>query len=198
MDFASELVRRGLMLIGTFKLTSGKESPYYIDLRRLPSHVDLFGEVVNRALEILRGVDYDYVVGVATGGVPLASFIACRTGKPMGYVRQEKKGHGTSRLVEGEAKGRKVLLVDDVATTGGSLRNSVEALRAEGAEVVAALVVVDRQEGAKGLIEGMGVKFLSVYRVSELLGSLLNSNLIGEGDKENIRKYLQENAVGLS
>ena len=195
MGIAVELLHKGMLMIGTFKLTSGKESPYYLDLRRLPSHPDLFNHVVNRAIELLKGVDHDYIVGVATGGVPLASFIACRTGKPMGYVRLEKKGYGTSRLVEGEVKGRKVAVVDDVATTGGSLRNSIEALREEGAITVAALVIVDRQEGARQLIEGLGLKFLAVYEVSEILEEVLTRGELSPSEREKVKAYLEENKV---
>ena len=195
VDFPLELMRRGLLLVGKFKLASGKESPYYIDLRRLPSYPDLFNYVVEKVIESVRPLSFDYIVGVATGGVPLASFIACRLNMPMGYVRVEKKTYGTSREVEGEVKGRKVVVIDDVATTGGSIERAVLALREEGAEVVGAAVVVDRQEGAEKNLSRIGVKLVSAFKVREILEGLLSSRDLREEEKESIKAYIAQNLV---
>jgi len=186
----SVLMERKLLMIGNFVLTSGKTSPYYLDLRKLPSYPEFF-KIVEEAMERVKDIDYDVILGVATGGVPLASFMACKLGKPMGYVRIEKKGHGTDRLIEAEVSDKKVLVVDDVATTGGSLeRASLEVFR-NGGRVVGALVIVDREEGAERKLREMGMEFRAVYRISEILRSILDK--LSETDRAQILEYMRGN-----
>lgn len=184
------LIERGMLLIGDFTLSSGKKSPYYLDLKKFPSYPE-FKDVVASALQVLKKVDYNYIVGVATGGVPLASFLACMSGMPMGYVRSEKKDYGTSRSVEGDVEGKRVVIVDDVATTGGSLVKAINSLRENRANVVASLVIVDRGEGGRETIEKLGVKFLSVFKIQDILRSLLNNKGIGQDKVRIIEGYLR-------
>ncbi len=192
MDFANLLLHRKLLLLGNFVLNSGKVSPYYLDMRFLPSYPE-FAEVVNNAVNLLSKTNFDVAVGIATGGVPLASFIACKMGKPTGYVRPEKKGHGTNRLVEGVVDGREVLVVDDVSTTGGSIISAVNAVRENGGKVNKALVIVDREEGAKDNPREIGVSLISLFTIHEILSSLLDSETLREGEKKSIKEYLQSN-----
>ncbi|BBL48115.1 orotate phosphoribosyltransferase [Metallosphaera sedula] len=187
MDIGEVLVRRKLLLIGNFVLTSGKTSPYYIDLRRFPSYPE-FRQVVDEAIKKVEKVDFDFVMGVATGGVPLASFLACKMGIPMGYVRVERKGYGTDKLVEGEVTGRKVLVVDDVATTGGSLERASAEIVRSGGKVVGALVIVDREEGASEKLRSLGIDFISVFKISDILRSLSSS--LSENERKLIEEYL--------
>ncbi|AHC51813.1 orotate phosphoribosyltransferase [Sulfolobus acidocaldarius SUSAZ] len=193
MDFVKALLDKKLLLIGNFMLTSGKVSPYYLDLRKLPNHPDIFSFVVSSAVDIVKGINFDMILGVVTGGVPFASFIACRLNKPMGYIRAEKKGHGTERLLEADVDGKKVIVVDDVATTGGSILKAVEEVRKAGGKVEHALVIVDREEGAFEKLESVGIRLLSVYKVSEILNSLIKSNLIAESEKKLISDYMVKN-----
>lgn len=158
MDFVKALLDKKLLLIGNFMLTSGKVSPYYLDLRKLPNHPDIFSFVVSSAVDIVKGINFDMILGVVTGGVPFASFIACKLNKPMGYIRAEKKGHGTERLLEADVDGKKVIVVDDVATTGGSILKAVEEVRKAGGKVEHALVIVDREEGAFEKLESVGIR----------------------------------------
>ena len=193
MDFVKALIENKLLLIGNFVLTSGKISPYYLDLRRLSNYYDIFTDVVNKAIDKIKWLEFDMIIGIATGGVPFASFIACRMGKPLGYIRMEKKVHGTGKILEAIVEGKKILLVDDVVTTGGSLLKAIEAIEAEGGKVVASLVIIDRLEGAEKKLAEKGVKLFSVYKITDILEYLLNSNLISESDKNNIREYLVKN-----
>ncbi|BBG24035.1 orotate phosphoribosyltransferase [Sulfuracidifex tepidarius] len=192
MDFANFLLEKKLLLLGNFVLNSGKVSPYYLDMRSLPSYV-YFNDIVNKAVDVLSTMDFDMTVGVATGGVPLASFIACRMGKLTGYVRPEKKGHGTNRLVEGIVEGKQVLVVDDVSTTGGSLVSAVNKVRENGGKVDKALVIVDREEGAKEKLKEAGVSLVSLFTIQDILESLLSSSKLKEGERKAIQEYLQGN-----
>jgi len=152
--------------IGEYRLSSGAHSPYYIDMRVVPSRPSLFRRVVDSLAKLVEEVDA--VVGVATGGIPYAAAIAYSLGIPMGYVRREAKQHGAGRLVEGDVAGR-VAIVDDVATTGESLVAAVEAVRRIGAEPVTAVVVVDREQCASKRLAEMGVELRRLFTARQLL-----------------------------
>ena len=193
----SELVRDlysyGVIMLGSFKLTSGLESPYYIDLKRIYSNPDLFRRVIDAYIETLGkyGVEFDVVAGVETGGIPIAAVIAYKLSKPMVYVRSRKKSFGTGRVVEGSVEeGARVLVVDDVATTGGSLAHAAESIRGVGGDVVGAIVFVDRLQGAVRRLSELGVRFYSVYRIDEIIEILYGSGLIDRGRYEAILGYI--------
>ncbi|EZQ04831.1 orotate phosphoribosyltransferase [Candidatus Acidianus copahuensis] len=187
MNFAEELLDKKLLLIGSFVLTSGRTSPYYLDLRRLPNY-QVFFDVVSKAIDLIKGVKFDMILGVATGGVPLASFLSCKLTTPMGYVRLEKKGHGTDKLLEADVKGKKVIIVDDVATSGGSIEKSALIIRENGGEVNDALVIVDREEGAKERLQDLGINLYSVFSIHEILNEI--SSKLSDQERKLLQDYL--------
>lgn len=195
-SLALELYRLGMIRFGRFRLTSGAESPYYIDLRLLPSHPQFFRRVALRMAALLEGYEYDYIVGIATGGVPLATAVALMAGRPMGYLRPAAKTHGTGRRLEALVEGRSVAIVDDVATTGGSLAAAVEAVRGGGGEPVVAAVVVDREQGARSKLSGMGVPLVSLIGVSRLFEELYTAGAIGGELYVELVKYVSGSAPG--
>ncbi|MCE4603558.1 MAG: orotate phosphoribosyltransferase [Aeropyrum sp.] len=168
---ASALLKRGAVLKGRFTLSSGRKSDIYVDARRLLGDPLTYTAVIDILLDVggphLRGADA--IIGVATGGIPWASLIASRLSKPIGYVRIEKKGHGTMGSVEGSPPTGKVVLVDDVATTGRSLASACRTLSSAGYTVTAALVIVDRGEGARERLREAGVELVSVAHLSDIL-----------------------------
>ena len=191
-DIIRELYRIGVVKVGRFVLSSGIESPFYINLRILPSFFQLFKKIVDLVIDKFRDVIYssDVIVGVATGGIPLASFISCLSGRGLGYVRGKEKGYGVSGMVEGVVDGKKVLIVDDVATTGSSLLNAFNVLRENNADVIGALVLVDREQGAKEKLEKAGLKFYSLWRVREIFEILAEEELIDMRSYKEIMSYL--------
>lgn len=130
-----------------FVLTSGRQSPVYIDCRRLISFVEERSDLMDMAVEILLGEiseEIDYVAGGETAGIPYSAFIAERLHKPMLYVRKKPKGFGRMAQIEGtfhDDKNQKVLLVEDLQTDGGSKKVFIDALRDAGSEVKHAFVV---------------------------------------------------------
>lgn len=189
-----EFYKLGIIKFGKFKLSSGIESPYYIDLRRLYSFPDLAFRVVNELIKAINA-RYDAVIGVATAGIPLATYISFIKKIPMGYARIEKKSYGLKSVVEGVVKDKEVLVVDDVATTGQSLLSSAEALKSLGAKVVAAAVIVDREQGAEEALASAGIKLYSLIKVTKMFEVLLKERLISREAYEEVIEYTKKSRI---
>jgi orotate phosphoribosyltransferase len=164
---------------GTFKLASGILSPYYVDLRLIPSDPEAF----QRAIHMYRSVvepglikRIQRLAGIPTAGIAYAAVLAFSLSKPFLYVRKELKEHGRERRIEGMLQpGDKVLLLDDVATTGKNIVEATEAIRAEGGVVEDAVVLLDRQQGGETSLGKIGVKlhaFTTIRRMADKLASL--------------------------
>lgn len=180
------LVKTGALQLGEFTLTSGLQSPIYIDLRRLPSYPDVFRTVLVLLYTTSLEADHDVVVGVATAGIVWATGLALYSGKPMAYVRSGRKQHGLGRQVEGLVEEKRVLVVDDVATTGGSLAAAVEALRSAGAQPRYALVIVDREQGARERLQAMDVELLRVATLRGILRAAVEEGLVAREDAQRV------------
>jgi len=191
---ANILYKIDAVKFGVFQLSSGKQSPYYIDLRVIPSFPDAFREICDAYAQQINDEiglkNFDRIVGVPIAGIPFASQIAYNLQKPFLYVRKDIKLHGRERRVEGIlVSGDKVLLVDDLLTTGLTLKNAVEAARAEGGVVTDAVVFLDREEGGRELLEQSGVKLHSLLKISEVANTLYD---IGAIDKESLKTILKQ------
>lgn len=179
------LLSAGALLFGTFRLASGAESHVYVDMRRVlgsPREFRLLLSMLSsKAVELGCPGDDCVVAGVATGGIPWATGLSILLGTPMAYVRQPKE-HGTGRAVEGgDVAGRRVLLVDDVATTGGSLVSSARALRDSGAASVEALVIVDREQGASEALKGVRVSLHRLVSLKDVLREAVSMGAVDRG-----------------
>ncbi|ARX85174.1 MULTISPECIES: orotate phosphoribosyltransferase [Streptomyces] len=160
---------------GKVTLSSGIEADYYVDLRRVTldgEAAPLVGQVL---LDLTADLEFDAVGGLTMGADPVAASMlhaAAARGKRIDafVVRKAAKAHGLQRQVEGpDIKGRRVLVVEDTSTTGGSPLTAVEAVRAAGAEVVGVATIVDRATGAaEKITEGAGVPYLFAYSKDEL------------------------------
>ncbi|WP_329119559.1 orotate phosphoribosyltransferase [Streptomyces sp. NBC_01465] len=160
---------------GKVTLSSGIEADWYIDLRRITldgAAAPLVGQVM---LDLTADLEFDAVGGLTLGADPIADAMlhtAAARGRTLDafVVRKAAKQHGMQRRIEGpEIKGRRVLIVEDTSTTGGSPLTAVEAAREAGAEVVAVATIVDRDTGAAAKItEGAGVPYLFAYGQKEL------------------------------
>jgi orotate phosphoribosyltransferase len=172
-----ELLARRSARRGNFTLASGKQSSFYIDCRLTtmsPEGLSAIGPI-GLALMHERGWNPDSVGGLTLGADPVSyaiSYASAGTAKPVRAftVRKEAKVHGTGKLIEGpfEASDR-VVVIEDVITTGGSALKAVEALRAAGATILGVLAVVDREEGGREAIEAAGIQVASIARVGEIL-----------------------------
>lgn len=173
-DLARDIAQAAL-LRGTFTLRSGRTSSYYLDkylfstrpevLRQLAV---LFGERI-RALESRTGAKIDRLAGAELGGIPLVTAASLETGLPCVFVRNKKKEYGTAKQLEGALnKGDRVVLVEDVATTGGQALEAAQTIRELGGNVLAIIATIDRQEGARENVEKAGVGFEALFTKGEL------------------------------
>ncbi len=193
-DLPKILVHTGALKFGVFTLSGGKLSPYYLDLRIVPSFPDAFRTSIELLLNSAKSLPtIDKVGGIPTGGLPWASVLAYSLSKPLVYVRKETRHHGREKMVEGIlAPGDKVLLVDDVITTGHNILAALQTLRAEGGVVEQALVLVDREEGGREHLLKEGVTLHSVTRISELAKRLLDMDAISESQFEELTTQLKK------
>jgi orotate phosphoribosyltransferase len=187
----------GAIKFGTFKLTSGRTSPYYIDLRIVPSFPDAFQRVCDVYVKLIEkelGKEgFDRIAGIPTAGIPFASLIAYQLGKPFLYIRQRARLRGRGRRIEGIIMpGDRVLLVDDLITTGRSLRKAAKAIRAEGGIVNHALVLLDREEGGKQKLVEDNIRLHYLLTASEAAKKLYEAGAIDDEQLKTILKQVKK------
>jgi orotate phosphoribosyltransferase len=175
---------------GDFTLASGKKSTYYLDLRVVPTHPEVFSLVLAGYAKMVEGLgedSFDVLAGIATAGVAMSSPLAVILKKPMVYIRSQEKGYGRRRLVEGDVRaGWRAVVVDDLITTGGSITSAVKALREEGCRVAEAVVLVDRMEGGGKNLAEMGVKLNALVTIGQLVEDLRKSGKITKKEHDAV------------
>lgn len=196
VEICKILDRIGALKFGAFKLTSGKMSPYYIDLRIVPSFPDAFQKICDFTAKLVKseiGTDnFERIVGVPVAGMPIASVVAFTLKKPFLYVRRGARLHGRGRRIEGIiAPGNRVLLVDDLVTTGLSFQKAAKSITAEGGVVSDAVVLIDRQEGGKKRLEKSGIKLHALLSVTEIVNTLHELGTIDEEQAKLILKQVK-------
>jgi orotate phosphoribosyltransferase len=169
------LIRKEAFKKGKFILSSGKESDFYLDGRIITMTPEGAYLIAGIILDMLKSESIDAFGGPTLGADPIIGAVACLShiqGRPIKtfIVRKAAKAHGTQRLVEGPAleRGKRVILVDDVATTGKSLIEAKQVLDTLGVICEKAIVIVDRNEGAKDNLKNAGLKLESIFNLTDL------------------------------
>lgn len=196
-EFATFLHQKGIIKFGDFTLASGKKSSYYVDLRLVPSYPHQFRTMIkylqNNIAESVGLNSFDSLVSVPTGGLVIASALAIETVKPLIYVRSKPKGYGTSKSVEGQIhEGMKVVMIDDVATTGGSVVNAIKSLKEANITIEDAYVIVNRMEGADEALKELGVKLHSITNIIQITQALHEQKLVDDNTLEKVRKQISK------
>jgi orotate phosphoribosyltransferase len=167
----TELAKRivaASFLTGRFKLRSGKTSSFYLDKYRFESAPAMLAAIVDEMTALLPK-EFDRLAGMELGGVPLATAISLRTGKPCLFVRKKAKEYGTCNLVEGcFARGERAVVIEDVITTAGQVGTSIEEMRALGIQVSQVICAIDREEGGRENLAKLGCALMPVFTWREL------------------------------
>lgn len=158
----------GAIQFGRFVLTSGAVSPYYIDIKKASTDPTTLKHIATEMAPIAKG--YDILAGMELGAVPLVVALSLETNIPYVIVRKEKREHGTGKQIEGAPiDNKKVLIIEDVTTSGGSVLKTIQVLRENHGIVDKVICVVDRESGAKEKIETLDVSFTPLLSVSDIL-----------------------------
>ena len=194
-EFVSFLHQKEIIKFGDFTLASGKSSSYYVDLRLVPSYPHEFRMMVkyleNQITNDIGLDNFESIVSVPTGGLVIASALAIETVKPLIYVRSKPKNYGTSKSVEGKIHdGMKVVMIDDVATTGGSVVNAIKILKEINVSIKDAYVIVNRMEGADEALSQIGVKMHSILNILQITEILYEQNFIDKNILQKVKEQI--------
>ncbi len=192
---ADELLSAGCIKFGEFTLKSGLTSPIYIDLRRIITYPKLLADIAQAYLPILSILQFSRIAGLPYAAIPIATAISLAGNYPMIYPRKEAKSYGTKAKIEGEYHaGETVVVIDDLATTGGSKFEAIEKLTGAGLIVKDVVVLIDRQSGAKESLAEAGYSMHAVLTIGQLLEYWDENGKVEKSKIEETRKFLGKSA----
>jgi len=197
-EFAIFLYKNNIIRFGDFTLASGKNSSYYVDLRLIPSYPHQFRKMIKNLQNLIvekTGLDdFDCLASVPTGGLVVTSALAIEIVKPLIYVRSKPKEHGTAKSIEGKiSAGMKMVMVDDVMTTGTSVLNGINQLKEAGLLVSDLYVIINRLEGGDKALSDIGVQTHQLTDILEITDILFQEKLIGKEIFEKIKNQVSQN-----
>jgi len=193
ISLADGLLSAGCIKFGEFTLKSGLKSPIYIDLRQIITYPKLLEQIGAAYLPILQRLTFDRLAGLPYAAIPIATAISLAGNYPMIYPRKEVKTYGTKAEIEGEYHaGETVVVIDDLATTGGSKFEAIEKLTGAGLVVKDVVVLVDRQSGAKESLAQAGYAMYAVLTINEMLDYWEAEGKVAKEKIEATRKFLEQ------
>ncbi len=191
-SLADGLLSAGCIKFGSFTLKSGLQSPIYIDLRQIIAYPKLLADVAQAYLPLLSRLQFSRLAGLPYAAIPIATAISLAGNYPMIYPRKEVKTYGTKAEIEGEYHaGEQVVVIDDLATTGGSKFEAIEKLTGVGLVVKDVVVLVDRQSGAKESLEQAGYSLQAVLTIGQLLEYWEKTGKVERDRIEEARSFLK-------
>ena len=192
-NLADELLSAGCIKFGEFTLKSGLKSPIYIDLRRIITYPKLLEQIGSAYLPLLKDLKLDRIAGLPYAAIPIATAISLAGNYPMIYPRKEVKTYGTKAEIEGDYHaGETVVVIDDLATTGGSKFEAIEKLTGAGLVVKDVVVLVDRQSGAKESLAQAGFAMHAVLTIGQLLEYWEDNGKVEKDKIDQTRKFLAQ------
>ena len=189
------LIKNDAIKFGDYILASGKKSPYYIDLRLTissPITMDWIANSLTRIVvnEISKD-KIDKILGVPTAGVPFATMVSQKLGIPLIYYRQARKEHGVRKKIEGTLdRNDRVLIVDDLITTGESVIEAAEVVRDQGGVVNELVVLLDREQGGRERLRTSRIEPHVLFKISDAMDWLHSVGLIGDKIHETVKEYI--------
>ena len=197
-EFAIFLYKNNIIRFGNFTLASGKNSSYYVDLRLIASYPHQFRKMIKNLQNLIvekTGLDdFDCLASVPTGGLVVTSALAIEIVKPLIYVRSKPKEHGTTKSIEGKiSAGMKVVMIDDVMTTGTSVLNGINQLKEAELLVSDLYVIINRLEGGDKALSDIGVQTHQLTDILEIKDILFQEKLIDKEIFEKIKNQVNRN-----
>ncbi len=174
-----------------FTFVSGIKSPIYCDNRKVIGFSKEKNDVVNAFIDILKDKEFDILAGTATAGIPWAAFIADRLNKPMAYIRSKAKEHGAGKQIEGgDVKGKKVIIIEDLISTGGSCISALEAARNEGATEVEVLAIFSYEfQKAYDRFNEVNCKWSTLSNFTDLIELAVEEKYLSEEESIEAKKW---------
>lgn len=190
-SLADGLLSAGCIKFGEFTLKSGLKSPIYIDLRQIITYPKLLEQIGAAYLPILSLLQFSRLAGLPYAAIPIATAISLAGNYPMIYPRKEAKAYGTKAEIEGEYHaGETVVVIDDLATTGGSKFEAIEKLTGAGLVVKDVVVLIDRQSGAKESLAQAGYSLHAVLTIGQLLEYWDENGKVGKDKIKETKEFL--------
>jgi uridine monophosphate synthetase len=185
----------GCVQFGNFTLASGKQSPFYIDLRRAASDALLLKLVARAYADLLRPLSFDHIAGVPYAALPIGTAVALVAHSSLIYPRKVTKSYGTGKAIEGVfSAGDRVVVIEDLVTSGGSVLKAIETLEGAGLKVSDVAVLIDREQGGDKNLAEKGYRLHAVLQLSEILETLHQAGRISTEQLTTIRQYLETDA----
>lgn len=195
-EFFLECYKLGIIKFGRFTLKSGIESPFYVDLRPLASDPKILKKLANYLLDMLPLDNFDLICGVPYAALPMATAMSLESYLPLIIKRKEAKQYGTKKILEGIfTKGQNCLLVEDVITSGTSLLETIPEIENEGITVSDIVVVLDRQQGGKEILESKGFRVHPLFTISEVCKMLKEEGHLTDDEVGRINDFLAGNTI---
>lgn len=188
------LLSMGCVRFGEFTLKSGLISPIYIDLRRLVAFPGWMTQVAAAYIRQLKALEFDQIAGLPYAALPIATAISLQGNWPMIYPRKSAKDYGTAAEIEGiYHPGETVVVIDDLATTGGSKFEAIEKLTQEGLIVKDVVVLIDRESGAREALAAQGYQLHALFTLTQLLDYWEEIERLPQAQIDSVRTFLKDN-----
>ena len=190
-QLAQDLVDSQCVRFGQFKLKSGIMSPIYLDLRRLVTRPQILKRVAQAYAVTMKELSFDRLAGIPYAALPIATAISLEIDRPLIYPRREAKDYGTKATIEGDYQvGETIVVIDDLATTGGSKIEAIQKLEEAGLKVRDIVVLIDRGQGAGPMLAKSGYQLHSVVNLLDLLPEWLRLGAISQAQFEEVKTFL--------
>ena len=179
------------MQFGEFTLASGAQAPFYIDLRLLVSQPALLTQAAQFYATILADLTFDRIAGVPYAALPIGTAVSTVADVPMIYPRKEAKAHGLGKNVEGIwHEGERVVIVEDIITSGGSVITSAAQLRALGLIVEDVIVLIDREQGGVEKLAAAGIRAHSAFTLTAVLDTLVDAGELDDAKRQDVLAFI--------
>lgn len=191
-----KLFEIGAVKFGEFKLKSGIMSPIYVDLRVIVSYPEILKLVAEAMWEKINNLKFDLICGVPYTALPIATAMSITHNLPMVMRRKEIKDYGTKKAIEGAfTTGQKVLIVEDLVTSGLSVFETSEPLELEGLKITDVVVLLNREQGAEENLKNKNLNLHAVFTITELLQTLLEKNKIDKNIYDSTMQFISDNQI---